>query len=222
MSNRKTYDHELTELDAALSAMGRGAAQAVHTAYALLDAPDAEAAQKVIDGDKKIDELEQEIEHQCLELLLRQQPIAGDLRRVSTALKLVTDLERIGDHAADLAEISRMLKPGWQARIPVKQELDKMALAAQEMIQDAMAAFLIADMVSAKMVSARDDEVDTLFDAIKHRLAVYIAANPEDIDAALDLLMVIKYFERLGDHAVNIAEWTLFLKTGFYRGCWIV
>ena len=218
MSNRTQYDEALRSIGEALRGMGEAAADADRRAFALLAQPDAAAAQEIIEGDKRIDEREKEIEHACLALLLRQQPVAADLRFVSAALKLVTDLERIGDHAADLAEISLVLEPGWQQRIPAQAALHSMADTALGMVRSAVAAFADRDLALSRAVIARDDEVDAQFDRIKRTLADYIACHPGEIDAALDLLMVTKYLERLGDHAVNIAEWVGFLQTGCYRG----
>ncbi|MCI2047870.1 MAG: phosphate signaling complex protein PhoU [Faecalibacterium sp.] len=222
MSNRKRYDTELETLNDSLTEMGAASADAVYAACLLLTAQNDSTAAGILDGDKKIDGMEQKIEQHCLTLLLRQQPVATDLRRISAALKLVTDLERIGDHAADIAEISQMLEQGWQSRIPVQADINRMAQVALEMVRAAIAAFVGTDTEKAEAVIARDDTVDGLFDTIKKELGAYIAKNPGEIDAALDLLMVIKYLERLGDHAVNIAEWVRFLKTGFYRGRQIV
>lgn len=218
MSIRREYDEELQQVDSALYEMGAAAVQAIEKAVRLLEKPDEALARQLIEGDKAIDEKERQIEHACLELLLRQQPVARDLRRVSTALKLVTDVERIGDHAADIAEISEMLAPDWMNRIPVREDLTRMSAEAVAMVQDAVASFVSVDTEKAGDVIRRDDVVDGLFDRIKRELAAYIGRNPDEVDAALDLLMIIKYLERLGDHAVNVAEWVLFLKTGFYRG----
>ncbi len=222
MSYRKEYDAELEKLNDSLTEMGAAAADAVSAACLLLTARNDSLAAGILDGDKKIDDMEQKIEKHCLGLLLRQQPVASDLRRVSTALKLVTDLERIGDHAVDIAEISQVLEPGWQSRIPVQADVSRMAQVALEMVREAIAAFVGTDTEKAEAVIARDDTVDGLFDTIKKELGAYIVQNPNEIDAAMDLLMILKYLERLGDHAVNIAEWVRFLKTGFYRGRQIV
>lgn len=218
MSYRIQYDEALAQLDAALRRMGETATGAVEAAAALLEAKNAEKARQIIQGDEEVDRQEKEIEHQCLELLLRQQPVARDLRRVSTALKLVTDIERIGDHAADLAEISETLEDDWWQRIPVREDIRRMAGTAIGMVRDAIEAFVAEDREKARAVVRRDDEVDALFEQVKKALAAYIAKTPEEVDAALDLLMAIKYLERLGDHAVNIAEWVGFQVSGCYRG----
>ena len=153
----------------------------------------------------------------CMTLLLRQQPVAGDLRRISTAMKVVTDIERIGDHASDIAEIIPHLVTVRKEGDPAVSQAIAMGRKAYQMIQDAMAALTAEDELAARKVIAADDAVDFDFNAIKHTLAQEIAADPAKVDAALDLLMVIKYLERIGDHAVNVAEWVQFVRTGRYK-----
>ena len=182
MTIRAQYDADLAALKTAVAEMGGCAADAVEAALEALCTADADAAAAVIKGDGRINSMQRDIEHRCMTLLLRQQPVAGDLRRISTAMKIVTDIERIGDHAADIAD----------------------ALTGE-------------DEPAAQKVIAADDEVDYDFNAIKRTLAAEIAADPAKVDAALDLLMVIKYLERIGDHAVNLAEWVEFLRTGRYQ-----
>ena len=178
MSIRKHYDSDLEALKTALVEMGQNAAEAVENALEALCTADTAAAQKIVQGDDRINNMERDIEHRCMALLLRQQPVAGDLRHISTAMKVVTDIERMGDHASDIAEIIPHL-------VTVRKE--------------------------------RDHAVDYDFHAIQHTLAQEIAADPAKVDAALDLLMVIKYLERIGDHAVNVAEWVQFVRTGRYK-----
>ena len=189
MSIRKQYDTDLELLKNLLTEMGRNSADAVENALEALCVADADAAAAIVKGDARINNMERDIEHRCMTLLLRQQPVAGDLRRISTAMKVVTDIERIGDHAADIAEI----------------------------IPDALDALTAEDENAARRVIAADDAVDYDFNAIKHQLAQEIAEDPGKVDAALDLLMVIKYLERIGDHAVNVAEWVQFVRTGRYK-----
>ena len=150
-------------------------------------------------------------------LLLRQQPVAGDLRRISTAMKVVTDIERIGDHAADIAEIIPHLVTVRKEGDPAVSQAIVMGKKAHQMILDALDALTAEDENAARRVIAADDEVDYDFNAIKHQLAQEIAEDPGKVDAALDLLMVIKYLERIGDHAVNVAEWVQFVRTGRYK-----
>ena len=158
-----------------------------------------------------------DIEHRCMTLLLRQQPVAGDLRRISTAMKVVTDVERIGDHASDIAEIIPHLVTVRKEGDPAVSQAIRMGQKAHKMILDALNALTSEDEQAALRVIAADDEVDYDFNAIKHTLAQEIAADPGKVDAALDLLMVIKYLERIGDHAVNLAEWVEFVCSGRYH-----
>ncbi|MGN0662664.1 MAG: phosphate signaling complex protein PhoU [Faecalibacterium sp.] len=216
MSNRSQYDAELKTLSENLTAMGRCAADAVENALEALCTADAEAAEAVVRGDAEVNRQEREIEHRCMTLLLRQQPVAGDLRRVSAALKVVTDLERIGDHAADIAEIIPHLCAARKAGDPAVSQTIEMGRKAHSMIGAALDALEREDEAAARRVIASDDEVDYDFNAIKRTLAAEIAADPARVDAALDLLMVIKYLERIGDHAVNAAEWVQFIRTGRY------
>lgn len=217
MSIRKQYDEALTELNQALAEMGQACADAVENAMEALASTDAEAAAQIIRDDNQINEMEHDIEHRCMVLLLRQQPVAGDLRRISAAMKIITDLERIGDHAADIAEIMPHLFTSRKAGDPAVSDAIRMGQKTHKMVVDALAAFQAEDMNAAQKVIAADDEVDYDFNAVKRTLAEEIAANPSQVDAALDLLMVIKYLERIADHAVNVAEWVQFTRTGLYK-----
>ena len=216
-SVRKMYDAELLQLDTMLARMGHAAGGAIESAMTALRTGDTELARSVIARDSEIDSAEHEIEHRCLTLFLRQQPVAGDLRKVSTALKMVTDIERIGDHAADIAEIIPHLVTVRKEGDPAVSQAIAMGKKAHQMILDALAALTAEDENAARRVIAADDAVDYDFNAIKHQLAQEIAEDPGKVDAALDLLMVIKYLERIGDHAVNVAEWVQFMRTGRYK-----
>ena len=217
MSTRKQYEADLAALRDELVEMGHVSADAVENALEALCTADAEMAQRIVKGDSKVNGMERDIEHRCMTLLLRQQPVAGDLRRISAAMKVVTDVERIGDHAADIAEIVPHLAGVRKAGDPAVSQTIEMGQKAYQMLQDAMRAFVSEDELAARAVIAADDAVDHDFNVIKRLLAGEIAADPGKIDAALDVLMVIKYLERIGDHAVNIAEWVEFLRTGRYR-----
>ena len=221
-SRRKAYDAELLELDTLLARMGHAAGAAVESAMTALRNHDAELARSVIAQDNEIDSAEHEIEHRCLTLILRQQPVATDLRKVSTALKMVTDIERMADHASDIAEITLHLEPENAAAVGVMDDLDKMGAAALEMTKRAIGAYVQVDLSEAAQVVAADDECDAMFAKIGKEIAQYIAKNPNDAATALDLFMVSKYLERLGDHAVNVAEWVEFLKTGVHKSRKIV
>ena len=217
MTIRAQYDADLAALKTAVAEMGGCAADAVEAALEALCTADADAAAAVIKGDGRINSMQRDIEHRCMTLLLRQQPVAGDLRRISTAMKIVTDIERIGDHAADIAEIIPHLAASRKAGDPAVSDAIRMGQKAHKMLLDALDALTGEDEPAAQKVIAADDDVDYDFNAIKRTLAAEIAADPAKVDAALDLLMVIKYLERIGDHAVNLAEWVEFLRTGRYQ-----
>ena len=217
MSIRKQYDTDLESLKKSLTEMGRNSADAVENVLEALCVADADAAAAIVKGDARINNMERDIEHRCMTLLLRQQPVAGDLRRISTAMKVVTDIERIGDHAADIAEIIPHLVIVRKEGDPAVSQAIAMGKKAHQMILDALAALMAEDELAARKVIAADDAVDYDFNAIKHQLAQEIAEDPGKVDAALDLLMVIKYLERIGDHAVNVAEWVQFVRTGCYK-----
>ena len=217
MTIRAQDDADLAALKTAVAEMGGCAADAVEAALEALCTADADAAAAVIKGDGRINSMQRDIEHRCMTLLLRQQPVAGDLRRISTAMKIVTDIERIGDHAADIAEIIPHLAASRKAGDPAVSDAIRMGQKAHKMLLDALDALTGEDEPAAQKVIAADDEVDYDFNAIKRTLAAEIAADPAKVDAALDLLMVIKYLERIGDHAVNLAEWVEFLRTGRYQ-----
>ena len=217
MTVRTQYESDLATLKAALAEMGQNSADAVEAALEALCTADADGAAAIVKGDGRINNMERDIEHRCMTLLLRQQPVAGDLRRISTAMKVVTDIERIGDHAADIAEIIPHLVTVRKEGDPAVSAAIKMGQKAHQMILDALAALTGEDELAARQVIDADDAVDYDFNAIKHTLAEEIAADPSKVDAALDLLMVIKYLERIGDHAVNLAEWVEFVRTGRYH-----
>ena len=217
MSIRKQYDTDLESLKKSLTEMGRSSADAVENVLEALCVADADAAAAIVKGDARINNMERDIEHRCMTLLLRQQPVAGDLRRISTAMKVVTDIERIGDHAADIAEIIPHLVTVRKEGDAAVSQAIAMGKKAHQMILNALDALTAEDENAARRVIAADDAVDYDFNAIKHQLAQEIAEDPGKVDAALDLLMVIKYLERIGDHAVNVAEWVQFVRTGRYK-----
>ena len=217
MSIRKHYDEALAELNQALTEMGQAVTDAVENAMEALATTDAEAAAQIIKDDNQVNEMEHDIEHRCMLLLLRQQPVAGDLRRVSATLKVITDLERIGDHAADIAEIVPHLGRMNQSSEPALNEAVQMGRNAHQMILNALDAFVRQDEAAAREVIASDDVVDDAFDAIKRMLGQKLAHDPDEVDSVMDLLIVIKYLERIADHSVNLAEWVQFVRTGKYK-----
>lgn len=215
MSIRSEYDEQLNNLDQSVVHMGEMVTGAVSRAIDALQTGNLDQAKEIIQGDEAIDQEERSIEHACLTLLLRQQPVARDLRRVSTALKMVTDLERIGDHAADIAEIIPHLVA---ANVTLEEGLTEMCRKALEMARLSIQAFVQGDLEQADQVIEMDDLVDQAFNQVKRSLAKDMTGEAEVLqDAAIDQLMIAKYAERIGDHAVNLAQWVKFCETGIYR-----
>ena len=165
----------------------------------------------MIATDKEIDQKEKEIEALCLKLILHQQPVARDLRQISAALKMITDMERIGDQAADIAEIVTYTDLSESTN---GSHIAEMGAATTKMVTEAVEAFVRRDRTMAQSVVAYDDVVDDLFSSVKHDIMQMIAADPARGEQAVDILMISKYLERIGDHAVNIAEWVIFAITG--------
>ena len=211
MTSRKYYEMELQKLNASLLEMGEMIRMAIGGAVTALLEFDHDKAREIIAYDEQIDRQNREIEQQCYTLLLSQQPVAGDLRMVSAALKMTTDMERIGDHAADISEIELMLEnlPTLSCA-PIRQ----IATETSVMLIKSLEAFAQRDEEKANWVIDRDDVVDDLFDTVKSELIEAIRQNADNGEAATDLLMAAKYFERIGDHATNIAQWAIFSITG--------
>ncbi len=211
VTSRKYYEMELQKLNASLLEMGEMIRMAIGGAVTALLEFDHDKAREIIAYDEQIDRQNREIERQCYALLLSQQPVAGDLRMVSAALKMTTDMERIGDHAADISEIELMLEnlPTLSCA-PIRQ----MATETSVMLIKSLEAFAQRDEEKANWVIGRDDVVDDLFDTVKSELIEAIRQNADNGEAATDLLMAAKYFERIGDHATNIAQWAIFSITG--------
>ncbi len=221
-SSRKIYDEELLQLDTMLARMGHSAGGAIESALTALKTGDIELARSVIARDNEIDAAEHEVEHRCLTLFLRQQPVASDLRKVSTALKMVTDIERIADQASDIAEIILHLHVDTASTVGVMEDIYRMGDLVLKMVKQAIGAYVQVDLASAAEVIAKDDVADASFNRISGEIAHYIADHPNEAQTALDLFMITKYLERLGDHAVNVAEWVEFLKTGVHKSRKIV
>jgi len=212
---RKKFEQQLSDLNDALIEMGGEIEYAITTAIKALLEQDAELAQKVIDYDDEIDAKEKEVEAMCLKLLLQQQPVARDLRSISAALKMITDMERIGDHAADISEITIILSRSPYITKLVK--IPKMAECAVKMINDAINAFVNSDLDLANSVVRQDDIMDALYVQAKENLIALIREDVNNCEQAFDLMTISKYFERIGDHAENIAEWVIFSVTGAGR-----
>lgn len=211
---RNKFDEQLEQLHVQLIKMGSLCEEAISLSAKAIETGEPALAQKVPPLEVEIDQLEREIESRCMRLLLQQQPVARDLRAVSAALKMISDMERIGDQAADIAELVPYIVPCTaQGGLPIGD----MARAVVSMVTDSVDAFVKSDLQLADQVVAADDAVDRLFDRIKEALMTLIRAGSVDAKAALDLLMAAKYLERIGDHAVNVAEWVQYSITGQHK-----
>ncbi|SHK13538.1 phosphate signaling complex protein PhoU [Hespellia stercorisuis] len=213
---RNKFDMQLEELEKLLTRMGELCELAIAKATGALKDGNIGQAKDIIVADEEIDQMEKEIERLCLKLLLQQQPVARDLRRISAALKMITDMERIGDQTADIAEIiitTRSLNDTTSIK-----DIGEMSAAVSKMVRDSVSAYVKKDLELAGKVIAADDEVDAMFDRIRSEMITLIAED-EGLHGgkAVDLIMITKYLERIGDHATNIAEWVEFSITGVHR-----
>ena len=212
---RSRFDEELNTLNNELILMGALCEDAISYAVTALMEDNEELRIKVFTVDQQIDHKELDIESQCLRLLLREQPVARDLRQISSAMRMISDMERIGDQASDIAEISQYLRGDQlKNRVP----LQNMAVAVTKMVTESVDSFVHRDLKLAQEVIEYDDVADSLFLDIKSGLVRMISADSSCGEAALDLLMIAKYLERIGDHATNIAEWVGYSVTGEYKG----
>ena len=211
---RNRFDEQLFELNRELIEMGAMCEEAIASAAKALSTGNMELAAKVRANGAAIDQMERDIEGRCMKLLLHQQPVARDLRQISAALKMITDMERIGDQAEDIAEIITFLNGRTMNGI---EHIEDMARETIKMVTESVDAFVKKDVVLAEQVIAHDDVVDTLFSEVKCAIIKLIAETPVDGEFALDLLMISKYFERIGDHATNIAEWVIYSITGTHK-----
>lgn len=212
---RSRFDEKLAQLNNNLIEMGALVEHAITKATKALQERDVDAARKIMANDAIIDEKEKEIESLCLKLILNQQPVARDLRQISTALKMITDMERIGDQAADISELCVYLDG--QAFIKKPEHIPQMAEAAVKMVTDGIDAFVSKDLELAQSVIDYDDVVDDLYVSIKKDLIELVHEDVGAGEQAFDLLQIAKYYERIGDHAVNIAEWVIFSITGKHK-----
>jgi phosphate transport system protein len=216
---RNRFDTELANLNNNLIFMGSLIENAIARAAKALENFDTELALSVISDDNIIDDKEKEIESMCLKLLLMQQPVARDLRQISSALKMITDLERIGDHASDISELVEYLasyKTG-QNYTHIFTLISEMARTTIGMVNDSIDAFVKKDEALAHAVIDRDDIVDRIFCDVKNELIKAVRADSDSGEEAFDLLQVAKYYERIGDHAENTAEWVIFSITGVHK-----
>lgn len=212
MVTRKKFDYEINHLKKDIGEMAEAVNETVHTMEALIKHPDVAQSKELVEHDKYINELQKNIETRCLSLLLKQQPVARDLRLVSTGLKVVTDLERIGDQCADIAEITVLTKmDDLYTKLPhIASMLDHIV----EMMEQLTAAVKNEDVELAKETRQKDQKINLLFDKCKKDVVILIKQDEENIDYYLDFLMISKYLEKIGDHIKNVCEWIEFNETG--------
>lgn len=215
MSGRLSFQHEIENLNVELIKMGALVEEAIENVIIAFKKQDHSLAKEIIKKDSEIDDMEKVIEGHCLSLILRQQPVAKDLRIVSTALKMVTDMERIGDHAADIAGI--ILKINADHVFEIVEHIPEMASLAKKMVKGAIEAFVKGDTELTKQIIEIDDQVDALFTKVKCEVIEILKKSNDLSDMCVDFLMIAKYFERIGDHAENICEWVEFNETGEYK-----
>lgn len=212
---RNRFDRQLLELNNELIQMGSLIEQAIEMGISALVNQDVEKAKRAIEFDTEIDEQEKMVESLCMKLLLQQQPVAKDLRLISAALKIITDMERIGDHAADISEMTILMADSAYVRSEINIDLvESMAKETTDMVIKSVDAFVNKDLELARRVIDQDDVVDDLFAEFKKQLIDKIGENVQNGEQATDMLLVAKYFERIGDHATNIAEWVIYSLTG--------
>ena len=208
---REYYTAQLETLNTNMIQMGALCEDAISAAIQSLLEDDRTIAKKVADTELEIDQMERDIERQCMRLLLMQQPVATDLRVVSSALRMIADLERIGDQAFDIADIPKSGSfQGFSGKVHIKE----MAKAAIHMVTDSVDSYVKQDVQLAKHVAEEDDVVDELFLKVRRELAELIHTDQNASEQAMDLLMIAKYLERIGDHAVNVSEWVIYSVTG--------
>ena len=201
---RNKFDQQLEMLHVELIKMGALCEDAVSSAIEALEKNDIVSADSALDTDAEIDHKERDIERMCMKLLLQQQPVATDLRIVSAALKMITDMERVGDQASDIAEISRYII---ESGMSINDDIRKMAKEAIKMVTDSVDSFVKKDLELARKVIAYDDVVDEWFAKLKSDVIEMIAKDSTNGEYYIDIIMIAKYLERIGDHATNIAEW---------------
>lgn len=215
MSVRKLFEEELSELKTELVEMCRLTEQMINNAITALVNRDRELGKSVGLADKRVDEYEMDIEKRCMRILLRQQPVAKDFREVSTALKMITDIERFGDQASDIGDLVYTM-PG-ERYIKKLEHITAMGNLAEKMVRESVDSFISNNEALANEVIALDDKMDDLFLTVKKELIELIKKDSANGDQAIELMMVAKYLERIGDHAVNVAEWTKYNETGVHE-----
>ncbi len=211
---RNRFDAQLLQLNNELIIMGALCEDAISKVSKYLSENKEELKEAVFETDRQIDQKEREIENLCMRLLLQQQPVAGDLRIISSALKMISDMERIGDQASDIAEIVHFVN---ESSIGSKVHIADMARSTIKMVTDSIESFVKKDVNIAYEAIKQDDTVDGLFIKVKNELIDGVKSEADNAEALIDLLMIAKYFERIGDHAENIAEWVIYSLTGKHK-----
>lgn len=212
MTARANFENELAILHNELANMGICVETAIDDIFSALETQNMELAAAIMNGDRVVDDMEKSIEAKCLSLIARQQPVARDLRVVSATLKVVTDIERIGDHAADIAEMA--IRCQGINIYTISEKMPELIVAAKDMVHNAVDAFIQRDLEASEEIIERDDIVDDLFNEVKNNLVVSVKEEKIDADCMVDILMIAKYLEKIADHAVNICEWGIFRETG--------
>ena len=209
---RSNFEKDLNKLHVDFDKMCHLVILSIENCITAFKSGDRDLCRDILAGDKVINDMERTIEARCLSLILKQQPIASDLRNVSTALKVVTDLERIGDQGADIAEI--LLETDVKSPYKMVEHIPNMAVLARDMVKGAIEAFHEHDLKKTKEIKKMEDKMDGLFEEVKVELVQIVKEAADNIDIVINFLMIAKYFERIGDHAVNICEWVEFNQTG--------
>lgn len=212
MSPRKTFEQELDKLLEQIEQMSHIVECSYKDLFDALKIKDKTAIERILKSDRNINNMQREIESQCLMLITKQQPVAGDLRIVSSVLKAVTDIERVGDHVCDMAEL--ILRINMNELSEYSLHLEGMVIATKELFMNAVEAFVNDDSAASKSVISGDDVIDNLFNKVKNDIINGLKVEVKNADEYIDILMITKYLEKIGDHAVNVAEWQIFRKTG--------
>ena len=212
MSPRKTFEQELDKLLEQIEQMSHIVECCYKDLFDALKIKDKATIERIVKNDRNINNMQREIESQCLMIITKQQPVAGDLRIVSSVLKAVTDIERVGDHVSDMAEL--MLRINMNQLAEYSLHLEGMVIATKELFMNAVEAFVNDDPAASKSVISGDDVIDNLFNKVKNDIINGLKVEVKNADEYIDILMITKYLEKIGDHAVNVAEWQIFRKTG--------
>ena len=212
MSPRTVYELQLKKLSQSLEIMGSQVECVYDSLFDAMKQNDQETISRIIRNDRVVKDMEREIESQCLTLITRQQPVAGDLHRISAAIKVVTDLERVGDHVVDMAELMERLHTTDPDSF--SSRFEPMVKETRSLLRLAVDAYIDSDLEEARKAIDGDDVIDDLFNQVKSDLIEHLKKDSKDSDSCVDVLMLAKYLEKIGDHAVNIGEWAIFKETG--------